>query len=221
MKKILVFILMFFISINMCSAEERIKVVLDSCIDGDTANVLLDDNTIKIRFLAIDTPETKHPTIGEEPFGREASEFTCNKLTNASKIEIEYDANSDKVDKYNRHLVWVWIDDYLLQDEIIKEGLAEVAYLYGDYKYTGTLEDHQTNAQVNKIGIWGDYVETKETEATDIEESTEYISENTYSEKDYLMIGLIIGAGIILLLTGKLNKSKLKKLKKGLKKYGA
>ena len=199
MKRILILFLTFFIGINFCYAQEKIEVSFGGCIDGDTAKLILNKEEIKVRMLAIDTPETKHPTIGEEPFGKEASEYTCNMLKNAKKIEIEYDSNSDKLDKYDRHLVWLWVDDYLLQDEIIKEGLAEVAYLYDDYKYTGTLENHQTIAKVNKIGIWG---ETK----------TE--------ETNYLMIGIIIGGGIVLLLTGKLTKSKLKKINKELKKYG-
>ncbi|MBE6152223.1 MAG: thermonuclease family protein [Firmicutes bacterium] len=203
MKKILLLILTFFISINICYAEERIEVTFNSCIDGDTANVILNDSEIKIRFLAIDTPETKHPTKGEESFGKEASEYTCNRLMNAKKVEIEYESNSDKLDKYNRHLVWVWVDDYLLQDEIIKEGLAEVAYLYGDYKYTSILEDHQSIAKVNKVGIW-----------------QEQAKENN-NTRNYFMIGLIIGSAIILTFTGNLNKSKIKKIKKGLKKYGS
>ena len=200
MKKVIFLVITFFIGLNYCCAEEKIQVSFGSCIDGDTANLILNNEEIKVRLLAIDTPETKHPTIGEEPFGTKASEYTCTQLENAKKIEIEYDLNSDRLDKYDRHLVWVWVDDYLLQDEIIKEGLAEVAYLYGDYKYTGTLQDHQTIAQVNKLGIWGEYQEP---------------------EKNYFMIGLIIGGSIILLFAGKLTKTKIKKIKKELKKYGA
>lgn len=202
MKKIILLIFTFFISINICFAKERIEVSFDSCVDGDTANVLLDGEKIKLRFLAIDTPETKHPTKGEETFGKEASEYTCNTLKSAKNIEIEYDKNSNKLDKYNRHLVWVWVDDYLLQDELIKQGFAEVAYLYGDYKYTGTLEDHQNIAKVNKLGIW-----------------KEVVREN--NNQNYVIIGVIIGFGIILLMTGNITKSKIKKIKKSLKKYGS
>ena len=200
MKKILVFIFIFFIGFDICVAQERIEVEFDSCVDGDTAKVVLNDKVIKVRFLAIDTPETIHPKKGVESYGKEASDFTCNKLKSANKIEIEYDDNSDRTDKYDRHLVWIWVDDYLLQDEIIKEGLAEVAYLYGDYKYTGILKDHEEISRANKIGIWSDYEEP---------------------EKNYFMIGIVIGGALVLTLSGKLTKSKVKKIKKQLKKYGA
>ena len=200
MKKILFFIFIFLIGFNICTAQEKIKVNFDSCVDGDTAKVVLNNDVVKIRFLAVDTPEIKHPAKGEEPYGKKASDFTCNKLKSADKIEIEYDDNSDKTDKYDRHLVWVWIGDYLLQDELIKEGLAEVAYLYGDYKYTDILKDHEQISKANKIGVWSEYTEPN---------------------KNYFIIGLIFGGTIILAISGKLTKTKLRKIIKQLKKYGA
>ena len=66
--------------------------------------------------MAIDTPES---TIRVDPYGKGASEFTCNLLTNAAQIQIEYDDNSDKQDKYNRKLVWVFVDGKLLQEQVV------------------------------------------------------------------------------------------------------
>lgn len=135
-------------------AQDKYRVNLSKCVDGDTAKVLLDNKEITLRFLAIDTPETKHPKKQEEPYGKEASNYTCEALTNAKKIEIEYDSGSDKVDKYNRHLVWLYVDNNLLQTQLIENGLAKVAYIYGEYQYTETLEIKQTLAKSQKIGIW-------------------------------------------------------------------
>ena len=132
---------------------QKLEVTLDKCVDGDTAWFYLNNEEIKARFLAIDTPES---TTKKEAFGKEASDFTCNLLKNANKIEIEYDDNSDKLDKYNRHLVWVFVDDNLLQDLIIKNGLGEVEYLYGDYKYTSILEASEILAKTNRVGMWND-----------------------------------------------------------------
>lgn len=150
------FLFSFFVLFSPCFAQEKIRVTLSKCVDGDTAKFNFNNEIITVRFLAIDTPETKHPTKGEEPWGKEASNFTCNQLKEAQKIELEYDDAIDKLDKYNRHLGWIWVDDILLQDAIIKKGYAEVAYLYGDYKYTSLLEDHQAVAKKEKLGIWGE-----------------------------------------------------------------
>lgn len=200
MKKIsLLFILSFFLFISNVKANEKIPVTFSKCVDGDTAKFELDKEIITARFLAIDTPETTHPTKGEEPWGKEASNFTCNSLKTAKKIEIEYDSNSDKTDKYDRHLVWIFVDGELLQDNIIKKGYAEVAYLYGDYKYTPILQDHEAIAKKEKLGIWG-------------EEPNEKV--NYW----YIALG-IIGLIIIYFLGSKKTKKKIQnKIKKNLKK---
>ena len=103
-KKVLcfLFLIMFLFPINV-DANEKKEVKFSSCIDGDTARFIMDKKEIKVRFLAIDTPETNHPKKGEEPYGREAKEYTCDKITNAQKIELEFDDGSDEKDKYNRY----------------------------------------------------------------------------------------------------------------------
>lgn len=159
MKKIIIFLIALFCLTNNITASTKKTVKFSKCTDGDTASVLLNKEEIKLRFLAVDTPESVHPTKEEEPYGKEASNYTCNALKNAKKIEIEYDSNSDKTDKYDRHLVWVFVDGELLQEKLIEEGLAEVAYLYDDYKYTSILESKQLIAQAKKKGIWNDEVD--------------------------------------------------------------
>ena len=98
MKKVVVFILSLLI-FNAVNAESE-KALFSKCVDGDTAYFLVNENEIKVRFLAIDTPETNHPKKGEEPYGREAKEYTCDKITNAQNIELEFDDGSDEKDKY-------------------------------------------------------------------------------------------------------------------------
>lgn len=157
-----------------------LTVTLEECVDGDTARFKTSDNiVIKARFLAIDTPESVHPTVGKEPFGEEASKYTCDILTNAKEITLEYDANSDEEDNYGRKLVWVFVDGVLLQNSLIKEGYAEVAYLYGDYKYTTVLQESQRLAKQNKAGIWS-------IENTTIETEEEIEKEETNTSDDLI-----------------------------------
>lgn len=152
MKKKLVFLILFLLFSNNVYAKEEVKFF--KCVDGDTIKVLIRNNEKTVRLLAVDTPESVHPKKSVEYYGKEASEYTCNTITNAKKIELEYDSNSDKEDKYGRLLAWVFVDDYLLQDLLIQNSYAEVAYLYGDYKYTSLLQDHQSIAETKGEGIW-------------------------------------------------------------------
>ena len=130
-------------------------VTLSKCVDGDTAKFKMKDGTIKTaRFLAIDTPESVHPTKEVEEYGKEASDYTCRLLTNAKEIKVEYDKASDKEDKYGRILVWVYADNKMVQEILLTEGLAKVAYLYEDYDYTEKLQTLEKTAKDKKIGIW-------------------------------------------------------------------
>ncbi|MBE6147650.1 MAG: thermonuclease family protein [Firmicutes bacterium] len=180
MKKILIYIMVGMILLlpgNVFAKETEI-VTLDKCVDGDTANFKNSSGLVyKTRFLAIDTPETVHPTIGVEAFGKEASTFTCEMLTNAKEIKLEYDENSDKEDKYGRRLAWVWVDGLLLQEEIIKNGYAEVAYLYEDYLYTSLLQDAEAVAKVEKKGMWQEQTE-KVVEETEKESTKDTLRKN-------------------------------------------
>ena len=125
--------MLLFFNINVLAMD----VKLSKCIDGDTAKFNINGKVYSVRFLAIDSPEM------DTDAGKRAAEFTCNRLKNANKIIIEYDDNSDKYDKYDRQLAWIFVDDKLLQKDIIDNGYAKVAYLYGDYKYTHLLEEKE------------------------------------------------------------------------------
>lgn len=174
MKKVVMIFLFFCLFITNVYAE-RVSVKFEACVDGDTIKVILDDKKTTVRFLAIDTPETVHPTKGEQPFGKEASNYTCNKVKNAKKLEIEYDEGSTKTDKYNRALGWVFIDDTLLQKDLVSLGYAKVAYLYGDYKYTEDLKKEESIAKSKKLGVWS---LEEETTTKKIEKTTKKVTES-------------------------------------------
>lgn len=148
MKKSIFIICLFLIPFNIFAKEE---VTLNKCVDGDTAWFNTSEETIKVRFLAIDTPESTNKI---EKYGKEASEFTCNILKNAKKIEIEYDNKADKKDKYDRYLAWIFVDDKLLQNLIVRKGYAEIKYIYGDYKYLDTLNESLKLAKKEKLNLW-------------------------------------------------------------------
>lgn len=193
MKKVFLIIFILFFGINVNAKE---IVTLNKCVDGDTAWFNINGEKIKARFLAIDTPESTNKI---EPYGKEASEFTCNLLKNAKKIEIEYDENSDKFDKYDRHLVWVFVDDELLQNIIVKEGYADVKYLYGDYKYTDILKKSIIEAKANNLNMWKS-------------------EENNITNNIYIISGIILLI-IILYIFNKSFRNKInKKIKSNIKK---
>ncbi|MET3576172.1 thermonuclease family protein [Bhargavaea ullalensis] len=134
------------------AASNRVPVTLANPIDGDTIKVNIDGRTESVRFLLVDTPETNHPRLGVQPFGREAKEFTT-KLVQSGSIELEFDV-SDR-DKYNRLLAYVYVDGVSVQEELLKKGLARVAYVYApNTKYVDRYDTLQKEAQQQAVGIW-------------------------------------------------------------------
>ena len=132
--------------------NEKEKVTFYKCSDGDTARFIINDKETKVRFLAIDTPEIDK----NDPYAKAASDYTCNALKNAKEIYLEYDGSSDKEDKYGRVLAFVYVDNILLEKSLIENGLAKVAYIYGDYEHVEELREAENLAKEKGLGIWSD-----------------------------------------------------------------
>ena len=173
----------------------KIEVELVETVDGDTAKFKMDGKQITVRFLGINTKETVDPEIGEEAWGKEASDFTKEKLKNATKIELEFDSSADEKDKYDRYLAWIWVDDVLLQNLLVENGLAENYMLQNNYKYAGILQESEEVAKNNKLGIWSD-----ETSNIQNNKNENQIIENNNTENNNLLY-VIIGIIIILIMS--------------------
>ena len=92
------------------------RFVVMRVIDGDT--LLLSDQTI-IRLIGVDTPETKHPERGVEPYGKEATAYTRN-VVEGRTVRLSFDR--ERKDKYGRVLAYVYVDDKLLNESILRAG---------------------------------------------------------------------------------------------------
>jgi micrococcal nuclease len=128
---------------------EKYPATLVKCVDGDTAKFIVNGREYTTRFLFIDTPES---TIEIEPFGKEASRFTCSRLKQGN-ITLETDG-STLFDKYHRLLAWVWVGNKLLQEEVTKAGLVEDFYDYGNYKYENRIRAAMAEAKRNGMGMY-------------------------------------------------------------------
>ena len=120
-------------------------VTVNTLADGDTTTFNTKSGPRTTRYLAMDTPETSN---GVEPWGMAAKRYVNDLLTNANEIIIERDpelfrdeagVDNSTLDKYGRLLAHVWVDGELVQYKVIEESLANVNYLYYDYKYNDVL----------------------------------------------------------------------------------
>ncbi|SCC09244.1 micrococcal nuclease [Fictibacillus enclensis] len=122
-------------------------------VDGDTLDVKFKNGkTERVRMLLVDTPETKHPRLGVQPFGPESSKFTKTQLT-GKKVGVELDISER--DKYGRLLAYIWIGKQNFNQLLLEKGLARVAYVYPpNTKYVDQFRATQEKAQQKGVGIW-------------------------------------------------------------------
>ncbi|MCG8583819.1 MAG: thermonuclease family protein [Pirellulales bacterium] len=128
---------------------------LERAVDGDT---LLLKNRARVRLLGVDTPEVFDPSgsgkrLDEaEPWGKEASDFT-KKFVAGGTVRLEFD--KERKDKFGRFLAYVWVDDKMLNEELIRAGLAKHTpwHPYSDAKKR-LFAKAQEEAKANRRGIW-------------------------------------------------------------------
>ncbi|MBT2582606.1 thermonuclease family protein [Planococcus sp. ISL-109] len=140
-------------SIDTAGTTDQIPVQLVKTIDGDTIKVIYDGQEINIRYLLIDTPETSHPQLGKQPFGEEAKARNLA-LVNSGQLTIEFDVGQ-RLDRYDRLLAYVYVDGKSVQEILLSEGLARVAYVYPpNTRHLTPYEEAQAQAKAKGIGIW-------------------------------------------------------------------
>ncbi len=129
------------------------EVSLVRCVDGDTAIFEENGQSFSARFLGIDTPES---TAKFEPWGKAASDFTCDKLTNAETIVLQADPNLGRLDSYGtRYLSWVWYDGRLLNLELVELAYSKASGSI-DTLYGQTIFDVNLEVQFTGRRVWGE-----------------------------------------------------------------
>ncbi len=149
-------------------AEELIPCKVVKVIDGDTFRCTLPNGKLKkVRIVGLDTLETHNMRKGRKQakwfvggikvvkeFGQRAKEFTEEKIL--GKV-VYLEPSIEKADKGGRLLAYVWLDENrreLLNEKILKEGLAFLYILPPKVKYVSKLAKAQEKAYEKKKGFW-------------------------------------------------------------------
>ncbi|MBR4502682.1 MAG: thermonuclease family protein [Clostridia bacterium] len=120
------------VALDMSSETVKAEARVHTYVDGDTTHFTVSDSAfpygiLKARYIGINTPES---TGKVEPWGKQASRFTREKLEGAAGIIVESDTGEWNTDSTgSRQLVWVWYTPdgthwRNLNIELLQEGLA-------------------------------------------------------------------------------------------------
>ena len=125
-------------------------VLVDRVVDGDT--IELSDGR-KVRYIGIDTPETKDPRKEIQCFGEEASAYNRD-LVEGKVVAIEADV-ADK-DQYDRLLRYVWLEDEMINKKLVAEGYAYASSYPPNVKYQTQFKLAQQQAREQNLGLWAE-----------------------------------------------------------------
>ncbi len=150
------------VKLNMNSETVKQEVTVHAFVDGDTTHFNVPESVshsgiLKGRYLALNTPES---TGKIEEYGKKASQFTREKLENASSIIIESDDGHWNLDSTGgRVLVWVWYRSSESQPyrnlniELLQNGLAN-ANSTANNRYGNIASAALASAKESKLNIF-------------------------------------------------------------------
>ena len=110
------------------SLVDRQTFTVERIVDGDTIIA----NGESIRLLGINSPEKG------EKYSEEATQYLSNLIFNKT-VEIEF--GPEQRDKYGRILAYIYVDGFLVNSQIVREGYANIYFPSGkDNYYNSFLE---------------------------------------------------------------------------------
>ncbi|MGB3403504.1 MAG: thermonuclease family protein [Microcoleaceae cyanobacterium] len=151
--KIILIALIIAISGWGCSASqipEGLQIRVERVVSGQTIEYL-DPTTPtptmqQVRLIGIASPD-----LNQHPWGR-AAQNRLTQLVQGREVILELGAESR--DRFDRVLAYVWLDDILLNKQLVEEGYVLAEEYLPNTKYSQTLEHAQLEARTLKRGIW-------------------------------------------------------------------
>ncbi|HGV9289462.1 TPA: thermonuclease family protein [Enterobacter hormaechei] len=141
MKLFLLFVSLLYIYPHVSSATQFEGSVV-RVLDGDTIEVLREQNPVRVRLLNIDAPEKK------QPFGRWSTN-QLKTLVAGNPVKVTY----QNTDRYGRVLGMVETKFINVNRTMVIYGAA---WVYDKYNTDKSLPDLQKEAQEQKRGLWAD-----------------------------------------------------------------
>ncbi len=135
------------------AASENGSYYVRTVIDGDT--VIL-TNGKHLRYIGIDTPESRKKISGTwvfnpEPYAVVACELNKS-MVEGKKVRLEFD--KEPTDKYGRWLAYVFVNDKMINEELLRHGYATVYTIPPNVKYVNRFSVAEDTAKKKKMGLW-------------------------------------------------------------------
>jgi micrococcal nuclease len=139
---------------NIPNIDSSTLYSVTKVLDGDTFDIKMGDQNVKVRMLGIDTPETVDPRKVVQCFGKQASDKTKELITGHS-VTLQTDTTQGIADKYGRILAYVYRDDGLFINQYLLENGYAHEYTYNvPYQKQKEFKQLAKKAREQKLGLW-------------------------------------------------------------------
>ena len=140
-----------------CREETPTYPVETGCIvqrvaDGDTITVSGCLET-RVRLLLVDAPEVAQGGSEAECYGVEAQAYLRSRLPVGTIVRMERGV-LDR-DQFDRALRYVWLEDELLNDSLVREGYAVRYRAAEDTRHQARITASEDEARRAGRGLWG------------------------------------------------------------------
>jgi micrococcal nuclease len=122
-------------------------------VDGDTIDVQLGATRETVRYIGVDTPETKHPSQPVQCYGQRASDFNA-RLVAGELVRLVRDV--EPRDRYGRLLAYVYRvrDGLFVNAELARLGYAQPLSIAPDVRHSARFADLARRAREQGRGLW-------------------------------------------------------------------
>ena len=128
-----------------------LTAIVTQVVDGDTIHVRVNGRIEKVRYIGMDTPETKHPVRGEEPGGVQAT--ALNRLLVMGKtVRLELDVRER--DRYRRLLAYVYVGDLMVNAELVRLGYAHAMTVPPNVAHASRFVSLERQVREACRGLW-------------------------------------------------------------------
>jgi len=114
-------------------------------LDGDSMLVEYKGYSREVRLIGIDAPEW-----GQE-YGTQAKAHAMN-FCFGQTLRLELD--KERKDRYGRLLVYAYCGDQMLNEEMVRAGMAIVIEIKPNTRYYSLLKKAEEKAHVERRGFW-------------------------------------------------------------------
>ena len=105
----------------------------------------------RVRYIGIDTPETRKPGVPGECYSERARAFN-ERLVGNRAVELELDV--EERDRYGRLLAYVYAGRTLVNAALVREGYAEPLTVAPNVRHETAIRRLARTARRDALGLW-------------------------------------------------------------------